>query len=268
MPWKTDDKGSIVVQDGHPVFIYNDGKESPFDADAALTNIQNLTTESMSRKTRLKDLETKYEPLKDIQDIPGYLSEASKAIETVKNFKDKEFIEANKVEALKKGVQDSYEAKIAELEKGYKKQIEEKDAMLGTKEAGIHRLIAREGLAKSAYLKNNTVLSPDIAFDVFGSQISYEESGKNYIPVVTKQNGERIFSLKQPGSYAGLDEALEILINEREDKNSILRSGSGGSGSQHNHGGGGAKSISRALFDQKSPTEKTAFITAGGQVTD
>ncbi|MDK4746204.1 DUF1983 domain-containing protein [Leclercia adecarboxylata] len=53
MKLKLDANGNVVVENGMPVYIHDDGKEIPFDAAAAMTKITSLTDESAATKAGL-----------------------------------------------------------------------------------------------------------------------------------------------------------------------------------------------------------------------
>ena len=42
MKLKLDENGHVVVSDGKPVYVHDDGKEIPFDAPAAMQKISGL----------------------------------------------------------------------------------------------------------------------------------------------------------------------------------------------------------------------------------
>jgi hypothetical protein len=46
MKLKSDDQGHVVVQDGNPVYVHEDGKEIPFDAEMAFWQIKSLGQEA------------------------------------------------------------------------------------------------------------------------------------------------------------------------------------------------------------------------------
>lgn len=52
MKLKLDDQGHAVLQDGHPVYIHDDGKESPFDAAATLATIKARNAEAKANRER------------------------------------------------------------------------------------------------------------------------------------------------------------------------------------------------------------------------
>jgi hypothetical protein len=105
MPWKTDANGIIEVQDGNPVWVYEDKKEAGFNADSALKKIGELKEECKTNRLKAADsgkvVVTLTEAGVDVEKLPEYLASAATAIETVKNLKDGDLVKANEVEALK-----------------------------------------------------------------------------------------------------------------------------------------------------------------------
>ena len=47
---KLDANGNVVVENGMPVYIHDDGKEIPFDAVAAMTKITSLNGEAKTHR--------------------------------------------------------------------------------------------------------------------------------------------------------------------------------------------------------------------------
>lgn len=225
MPWKTDESGKVVVADGNPVWQYDDGKEAPFDAGSVLQRIGALTGESMARKNRIKELETKYAPFQEIQDPSDFIVKAQAAMEKVANFNDKDFMAIGEVERVKAAVADSYKSKLSELE-----------TAVQMKDKGIHKLLVKGAFSSSNFIREKTVLPPDVAFDSFGKYFQIEDIDGQPQAIAVRPNGDKIFSQIEPGSYASADEAIEILINERKDKEALLRSAPGGSGTTPNNG--------------------------------
>lgn len=46
MKLKVDEDRHVVVEDGKPVYVHDDGKEIPCDAPAAMAKIEELNTEA------------------------------------------------------------------------------------------------------------------------------------------------------------------------------------------------------------------------------
>lgn len=235
MAWKTDNNNQVVVQDGHPVWVYDDGKESPFDAGSALQKIGSVTAESVARKNRIKELETKLEPFSTIDNPSEFITQAREALNTLQNLKDKEIMEAGEVEAIKKRVAESYEGKIKDIEKSLKFQIEERERVIKSKDDGIHKLLIEGAFMQSEFLRHKTVWSPDLTYAKYGSMFTVKESDNGELMAVAlDQNGNEILSRREAGSPASVDEVLESIVNSRKDKDSILRGNQSGSGSKPN----------------------------------
>lgn len=268
MPWKMNGD-QIVVQDGNPVWVYDDGKESPFDAGKALTNLHSVTQESMKRKDKIRDLEAKLEPYSDIDDPSEFISSAKKALDTVKNLKDKEIVDAGEIDKLKSSVAQEFKSKISEIEKAHAKKVESLEEQLSGKDSSIRNLLVKGAFTQSEFIREKTVLPPDFAFDSFGKNFQVEENDQGDLKAVAvRSNGEKIFSLKNAGSYADPEEAIEILITEHPDKDRLLRGGTPGSGSHPSSSPSGKAAISRSQFDAMPVADRNKFVSEGGTVTD
>jgi len=57
MKLKLDDQGHAVLQNGMPVYIHDDGKESPFDAAAAAQAIKDRNAEARTNRERAEKAE-------------------------------------------------------------------------------------------------------------------------------------------------------------------------------------------------------------------
>jgi hypothetical protein len=117
MKLKLDAEGHVVVQDGKPVYVGDDGKEVAFDAPATVATIERITNESKGYKTRAQTAEGKLEAFGDIDP-----KAAKDALAKVANWGDKELIEAGKVEEIKT-------AAIKAVEEKYKPVVDENDAL-------------------------------------------------------------------------------------------------------------------------------------------
>lgn len=59
MKLKLDENGNVVVQDGKPVYVYDDGKEVAFDALQATQKIAQLNSEAKAHREAKEAVETK-----------------------------------------------------------------------------------------------------------------------------------------------------------------------------------------------------------------
>jgi len=233
---KVDEEGHAVVQDDKPVYIYEDGREAPFDAGAAMQKINELNQENADRRHQNKELE---EQIKVYRDKDGNLLDAEQAInaiETVKNLNDKEMYDATQVESLKSQMNKAYIEKEEALQKHFKKELEELQGTLNKKNDTIYGLMVRSKFATSPTILDKTNLPPDMAADYFGKNFKVEGDGDN-VKVIGYLDSEKIFSRERPGNPADFEEALQAVIDAYPMKDRIMRATAGGSGA------GGAFSI-------------------------
>lgn len=234
--WKTDESGAIAVQDGNPVWIYESGqekdKEAPVDFGKTLATIQNLTRESIGRKERIAELKAVTSKLEDagIEDLDAFIADAKTALDTVKNLTDQQQAQAGEMERVKQGIADSYNRQFEALKEAAKKSESEWQAKLDAKQRAIDDLIIRGAFERSDFIRDKTVMLPEMAFSHFGGQFRVEEKDGRLVGYAVDRNGDRIMSLKNPGSYADPAEAIEIIINEHPQKERLLRMEANGSG--------------------------------------
>lgn len=253
MKLKLDENGNVVLQDGKPVYVHDDGRELPFDAPATVATIKRLNGESQSHRERAEAAETKAKAYEGIDDPVA----AKKALETIKNFDDKKLVDAGDVERIKTEA-------IKATEDKYKPVIDERDRLAGE----LRKEKIGGSFARSKFVSENLTIPPDFVEARFGSHFELE-NGK----VVAKfPNGEKIFSRVNAGELADFDEALSELVGQYSQKDQILKgtsgSGGGASGGGNNGGGGGKKSIKRGDFDALDPAAKAAHVNSGGAITD
>ena len=246
-----DDKTYAEVADGKPVYIDDNGKDVAFDAPATSATIERITNESKGYKTRAQTAEESLKTFAGIEDPKAAID----ALTKVKNFGDKELVEAGKVEEIKQAAIDAVEQK-------YKPIVEERDTL----KTALHSEKIGGSFARSKFILDKVALPPDFVESRFGSNFKLED-GK---VVAYDQNNNPIYSKSTPGNPATFDEALEILIDAYPNKDSIMKgSGGSGTGKQPGQGGqGGAKTIGRAEFTKLSAADQMANVRDGVQVVD
>lgn len=258
MKLKLDDSGHVVLTDGKPVYVHDDGKEVPFDAARAFAKIGELTSEAAGSRKRAETAEAALKPYSEagITDPAAAVA----ALATVKNLDQKSLVAAGDVERIKteaiKAVEEKY--------KPFVKRSETLEAQITSYMIGggfKGSKVATEKLAAKGQA------GADIAQALFGSR--FKVDGDKVIGHYA--NGEKVFSRSRPGELADFDEALEQIIDSYPFKDSILAA-SGASGGGAPQGGapaaGGAKTMSRAAFDAAPQRERAAFSIAGGTVVD
>ncbi|MEC7119844.1 MAG: DUF6651 domain-containing protein [Pseudomonadota bacterium] len=253
MKLKLDENGNVVLQDGKPVYVHDDGREVAFDAAATVATITRLNGESKTHRERAEAAEAKAKAYEGIDDPAA----AKKALETIKNLDDKKLVDAGEVERIKTEA-------IKAVEENFKPIVAERDRLFGE----LRKEKIGGSFARSKFVSDNLTIPPDFVEARFGNHFELED-GK----VVAKfPNGEKIFSRARPGELADFDEALSELVGQYSQKDQILKgtsgSGGGAGGGQGGQGGGGKKSMKRGDFDALDPAAKAAHVNSGGAITD
>jgi hypothetical protein len=256
MKLKFDDKGAVVVVDGNPVYIHDDGKEIPFNADGAVAKITQLNGEAMGHRQAKEDAEKIAAAFKGIDPIA-----AKTALDTMKNIDQKTLVAAGEVETIKqeairameerlKGV----EAKIPPIEQDRDKY---KDAFHGEK--------ISNAFANSKFVSEKLIIPPDLVQSSFGKHFKYE----NDTIIGYDANGSKLFSRTKPGEIATFEEGIEIVVESYPGRERILK----GTGASGGGGGGGnmingKRTVNRAAFDKMTPVEQasTALAAKKGEV--
>ena len=250
MPWKRDDNGNLALdEENNPIRVDAEGKEYPFgdsNLDGTLSKLEKLNRDEAGYRKTAEQLKQKLKPLEDIEDVETWRSEADKAMKTMQNLKDKDLVDANEVENLKKQLSESYE-----------KKIQEKDQALQEKDSLVYNLMVSQNFAKSQALEN-TVLPPDVAEAYFGKHFKIEDG-----QVVGYLGNDKIYSKQNPGQLATFDEALTEIIDQYPMKDRILKGPAGGSGSNSTpaNSGHGVK----AKKDLRTAKDKAKYISKHGQ---
>jgi hypothetical protein len=235
MKLKLDDAGHVVVSDGKPVFVHDDGKEVAFDVPATLATISRLNGEAKGHRERAEAAEGKLV--------------AFKAIATVKNLDDKKLVDAGEVEKVKaeaiKAVEEKYRPVVEEVAKL-------KGDLYGEKIGG--------SFARSKFIADKIAIPPDMLQARFGQNFEVKDGR-----IVAKDsNGNPIYSRAKPGELADFDEAIETLVDQYPQKDHILKgTGNQGDGKRPNTSTStsGTKTMLRAEFNKLDPSAQMKAMT-------
>lgn len=254
MDWKlkVDDKGIVALDDGKPVYIGPDKKETAFDVPGMYQKIIDLGAENKKRREKLEESSVLLKIFDGIEELPEWKAEADKALETVKNYKDKDWLRADKVEKLKEDMKDAYNEQLDGAKKSFSLKEEDFKASVGKKDSQIRELMVSNKFATSSYFSGTspkTNLPPEIAETYFGNFFKVEEEEKSgkLVLIAYDAKGDQIYSRSNPGEKAEFDEAMTAIFDAYPGKDKLLRSSSGGSGS----GGGGASGTGGDLDEVK-----------------
>lgn len=251
MKLKLDEQGHVVVQDGKPVYVHDDGKEVPFDAVGTVSTIGRLNAEAKSHRERAETAEGTLKSFEGIADPDA----ARKALKVIENLDSKKLVDAGEIEKVKLEVAKA-------LEQKYQPYVEKSERL----EAELHGEKVGGAFTRSKLIGERFAIPADLVQAKFGSAFSLEE-GK----IVAKDStGNKIYSRSSPGELAGFDEALEILVDAYPHKDHILKgTGSSGSGTQGGGSQGGKRTVTRSQFDSMSQPDQLAMAKSAqkGEVT-
>jgi hypothetical protein len=236
MKLKLDENGNAVLQDGKPVYIHEDGKESAFDAAATVATISRLNHEAKSHREAKEKAEAALKSFEGIEDAEA----ARRAMETVKNLDDKKLVDAGEIENVKKAAVKAHEEQTAAAAKAHadelKKLTAERDEILdryNTEKVAV-------AFRGSKFIAEKFAIPADLVESRFGGAFKVED-GKI---VAYDGANNKIYSRAKPGDLADFDEALEALVDQYPYKEQVLKgTGSSGTGAKPGTGTGeGAKS--------------------------
>jgi len=251
MKLKLDENGHVVVSDGKPVYVHDDGKEVAFDAVGTVATISRLNGEAKSHRERAEAAESSLKAFEGIADPKAALQ----AIETIKNLDAKKLVDAGEVDKVRAEAIKAIEDKYAPV---LKERDDLQAALVNEKVGG--------SFLRSQFIAEKMAIPADFVQARFGDAFNLEG---DQVVAYDKQ-GNKLFSRSNPGEVAKFDEALEILIDNYPHKDHILKgSSASGSGSQGGQGSGSSKtSLARSQFDQLPPAKQMEHIKSGGTITD
>lgn len=257
-----DNKVYAEVQDGKPVYVHDDGKEVPFDAEQSVSKISALNAEAKGHREAKEAAEAKLKTFEGIEDPAAAIA----AIQKLKDVDDGKLIAAGKVEEIRQAAKRAAEEQVAAANK---KNAEDLAAATKANEALQTQLYNEKiggSFGRSKFIAENVALPPDMMQARFGQNFKVED-GKI---IAYDQSGNKVFSRAKPGEVADFDEALELLIDAYPFKDHILKSKGGGTGARPGSGGTGRgdKTMTRAEFDGLDPATRSARMNEGYKVVD
>lgn len=239
--WKMDGDKLALDASGNPIYVKEDGSEQTIQADT----ISRLNGEAKNHRERAERAETslkKYE-------VNGKLidpEQASKALETVGKLDAKQLIDAGEVDKVRE-----------EVAKGYTGQITERDNTIASLNDRVNAMTLDREFMHADFIDKNVAVPRDMFVNTFKDRFKVED-GK---VVPYGPDGNKIYSKKNMGEVASVNEAFEILVEQYPHKDAILKApdqrGSGNGGGGGNRGGG--NTIKRSTFEGLSPQEKAAY---------
>ncbi len=278
MPLKKSDDGSLVVQDGLPVWIHPVTKaEAPFDPDRAHADNVDLGRESKTYREAKETLEATLSALKIAgvnPDDPTAISEALKELKKLKH-QGNDGDDPPDTAALRATVHELEEALEA-----LQGRETEASKNLQAEQGKVRRLTVSERFKRSRHFSRwtdengeprepLTILPPEVAEAYFGS--FFEPGDGSEIHGYYKPGGDKaqlIYSRAEGESKpAQFDEAIDRLLERMPNKNELLPpSNTKGAKSQESDGPGGGKMTPKQV--DSMPHDKYSAMREKGQFPD
>ena len=180
--------------------------------------------------------------------------DVSDALETVKNLKGQQILDANGIKALKADMRESFEVELQQKESAWKIALDEKDTIIVTKEGTIRNQALTQEFANSEFFsgKNPKTIYPSKdAVKIFGHMFDVTGEGSEISIIAKNQDGTVVMSQKNHGDPADFSEAMTKFIDEHPEKTRILNTSPGGPPAGGNLGPG-------IIDKDASPVDKIA----------
>jgi len=223
------------------IFISPEGKEVALDAPGMYEKIIEMGKSEKELRGNVKRLEGQLELFSDIDDIAEWKENATKALETVANFNDKEWMDVKKVEKLKEEMKSAHEKQVQQIQNSFGEQAKKTEETLKKKDVQIRKLMVSNKFATHPLFsgkERKTTLPPEIAETYFGKNFNVEEQDNGELVLrAYYNNGDPVYSHENPGELADFHEAMFSIFEKYPGKESLMISSGGGSGSQGGAGG-------------------------------
>lgn len=268
MPFKyvDEEKTAIALDENKlPIWKHEDGQEVPVNFAGTLESIRDLSSKNKEFKTKLSEYE------KQLKNFEGIDPEKSrKAIDIMSKLDEGKLVDSGKRD---EAIQKAIEAKDAEWtakHQSIEKAFNDANETLKNKDATIFNLMVSQKFTQSDFLNKQTSMTPDVAAIKFGQNYKIEDVDGKLKPVAYYPNGEKIYSLKNPGKVADFDESFQALWQNYEYKENYMKDTPGGPGSRGAQGSGNSRDIVLNAVDSANPViyrkalEQTS--KTGGQV--
>lgn len=255
MPWKMDENGVLAVgEDKNPVWISEAGVETPVDYSELTKRLSEANARKNSQAEKLREMEARFAPLTDIEDIPAFLAEAREAMEMKAHAPDRD-----------KDIEEQVKTRLEAVAAPLKQQLAAREKLLADKDKTIaevtgryHAVTVKTDVLNSKLLKERIKPEnrPFLERELMRSG-TVDENGK---VVYRDDNGEVIYDAKGDPATAD-DAAIATIKRFGLDPATILLSTdtNSGSGAQPSPSGG-AMGSRKSYADCKTLEEKAAWL--------
>lgn len=235
-----DENGHVKVsEDGKPLYVNDKDEEVTVDPPAMYQKIIELGKENQKFRETAEGLAAKYSSLDSEEDFPAWLEKATKAIEQVENFEEKDWLDVKKVDSMKEQMKTAHSKELGQVKEQFETTVQEQIGTIDKKEQQIRKLVVSNKFASCnlfAGATPKTTMSADVAESYFGHHFKVEDNENSGQPEVKCyfDNGDIVYSAspERIGEPATFDEGMQILFDGYVNKDVYLRSkkGSGAAG--------------------------------------
>lgn len=261
-----DGKAICMNEEGKPIAIEEnegqDPKEIVINGIENLMKIREVGKESKDRKEEIRSLKENFKPIMDlnleVDKLPIWVEEASKAIETVGNFNDKDYVKAKEVENIKETAREELKNKMEDQRKlalANEEKLKDENGRLNTQ---IQKLMIGDRFATSKFVKDKLNMTTTSAQRYFerNFKVFTDDTGETKVKGIF-DDGTDILDAEDY-DLADFDKSLERLVDKSADRDELLIGAKGG-------GSGGINDINGT--NQKNPWAKDTFnLTEQGNI--
>ena len=243
---KLTDEGAPVVDGNKVTFVDPEGKDVALDPPQMYGKIITLGKEAKTHREKADQYKVVADLFDGVEDVTKWKEDADKALTTVKNFNDKDWMKADKVEKLKSEMAESYNQKLEKQKESFTTALSDKDGIIATKDSQIHKLLITNNFAVHPLFggpKPKSKLTPDLAEAYFSKHFRVEVADDGVELMLKAYNDpgrfdDPIYSRENPGEAATFVEAMDELWDKFPGKDSLMGASAPGSGSQGGSGDG------------------------------
>ncbi len=240
MKLKRNDLGHpVLTADDLPLYLQDDGSELAVDPVAMQATISQLSA-------RVGELNAALSAYGEIE--PAAAHDALRKLEDLAN---KSLIDAGEAEQVRRHIEEQYTSRL-----------QQRDETIAQRDSQIHDLLIKSAFDTSDFLREQTLLLPEMAYVYFGQNFHVEERNGRPVPIA-RVDGQPIMSPSRPGDYANPEEALQQIIQRHPHRDRMLKAGHPGGGGA----GGGAASLhpeDSRPWSQMDVEEQARFIDQHG----
>ena len=208
--WKKDEDGNYVFKDGNPVYVDSAGQEKTVDVGT----IRRLNAEAQTNREQLEEARADLKRFEGIDPV-----KAREALD--RKDPDPKTKEADEAE-IQRRIDEAVKTERAKTEEAQNRSKE--------LEGKLNNTVLDNAFRNSTYISENIVVPAEMFRNTFGEKFKVIDG----VPVPVDAEGKRLISPSRAGEWATFDEGVEVMVNNYEHKDSILkaqeRKGSGSKG--------------------------------------